>query len=192
MISTIFSAPRRVRRRIQSAVAALLSAAVVACGGADSSTGPSNADPTGLYSLRAVGKDAIPAQIFRGQMQGVPVTMIIGITGGELVLQEYQTLSMALDLTLSSPGQQVLPRPVNVWGEYEIDGGRMTLTDAGGNEAEATLRNGVVTVGLDLVGNGTIKQYTFRFVPQRDALRRRRPTRVEAGTVSQRTTPPNI
>jgi hypothetical protein len=167
MIMTFFSAPRRVRRRIQSGIATLLIAAVVGCGG-DSSTGPgpaNNADPVGLYSLRSVGKDAIPAQIFRGQVQGVPITMIIGITGGELILEEDQTFSMALDLTLSSPGQPVLPRPVNIWGEYEIDGARMTLTDAGGNAAEATLRNGVVTVGLDLVGNGTIKQYTFRFVP---------------------------
>ena len=166
MIMTFFSAPRRVRRRAQSGIATLLIIAVVGCGG-DSSTGPgpANADPVGLYSLRQVGKDAIPAQIFRGQLQGVPFVMTIGITGGELILQDDQSFSMALDLTLSSPGQQVLPRPVNVWGEYEIDGGQMTLTDAGGNEAEATLRNGVVTVGLDLVGNGTIKQYTFRFVP---------------------------
>lgn len=167
MIMTFFSAPRRVRRGIHSGIATLLIAAVVGCGGADSSTGPGpgNADPVGLYSLRQVGKDAIPAQIFRGQLPGVPITMIIGITGGELILQDDQTFSMALDLTLSSPGNPVIPRPLNVWGEYEIEGGRMTLTDAGGNAAQATLRNGVISLGLDLVGNGTIRQYTFRFVP---------------------------
>jgi hypothetical protein len=166
MIMTFFSAPRRVRRRAQSGIATLLIAAVVGCGG-DSSTGPgpANADPVGLYSLRQVGKDAIPAQIFRGQLQGIPVVMTIGITGGELILQDDQSFSMALDLTMSATGQQELRRPVNIWGEYQIEGGRMTLIDAGGNEAEGTLRNGVVTVGLDLVGNGTIKQYTFRFVP---------------------------
>ena len=91
--------------------------------------------------------------------------MTIGITGGELILQEDQSFSMALDLTMRADGQQVLPRPVNIYGEYEIDGGQLTMVDAAGNEAEATLRNGVITVGLDLVGNGVIKQYTFRFVP---------------------------
>ena len=167
MITTSFSAPPRVRRGIHTGIATLLIAAVVGCGGADSSTGPgpANADPVGLYSLRQVGKDAIPAQIYRGTLAGVPIIITIGITGGELILQEDGSFSMALDLTLSSPGQPVLPRPVNVWGEYEIEGGRITMIDAGGNEAAATLRNGVITVGLDLVGNGTIKQYTFRFVP---------------------------
>ena len=164
MIMTFLSAPRRVRRRIHSGIATALIAAVVGCGGGDSSTGPSNADPVGLYSLRQVGKDAIPAQIFRGQLPGIPAIMTIGITGGELILQENQTFSMALDLAMSANGQ-TLPRPVNIYGDYEIEGGQLTLVDGAGNEVEATLRNGVATVGLDLVGNGVIKQYTFRFVP---------------------------
>ena len=164
MITTVFSAPRRVRRRIHTAIATLLSAALVACGGADSSTGPSNADPTGLYSLRAVGKDAIPAQVYRGPVPGIPVPLTIGITGGEVILQDDGTFSVALDLTMGANGQ-TLPRPVNFYGDYEIDGGRLLMVDGAGNEVEATLRNGVITMGLDLVGLGTIKQYTFRFVP---------------------------
>src|SRR5205814_1768167 len=83
MPQTLSPAPRRARRRISGGIAALLVAAVVGCGG-DSSTGPRNADPTdptGLYSLRQVGKDAIPAQIFRGQLRGIPAIMTIGITG---------------------------------------------------------------------------------------------------------------
>src|SRR6476661_2044431 len=100
MIMTPLSAPRRVRRRIHSGIATLLIGAVVACGGSDSSTGPGNADPIGLYSLRQVGKDAIPAQIYRGSLKGIPAIMTIGITGGELILQEDQSFSMALDLTM--------------------------------------------------------------------------------------------
>jgi len=165
MIMTFLSAPRRVRRWIHSGIATLLIGAVVGCGGSDSSTGPVNADPTGLYSLRQVGKDKIPAQIFRGSLKGIPVVMNIGITGGELMLQEDQSFSMVLDMTMSADGQQELRRPVNIYGEYEIDGGQLTMVDGAGNEAQATLRNGVITVGLDLVGNGVIKQYTFRFVP---------------------------
>lgn len=164
MTMTLLSAPRRVARRIHSGIATLLIAAVVGCGGGDSSTGPSNADPVGLYSLRQVGKDAIPAQIFRGELPGIPAIMTIGITGGELILQDDQTFSMALDLTMSANGQ-ALPRPVNIYGDYEIDGGQLRLVDGAGNDVEATLRNGVIAVGLDLVGNGTLKQYTFRFVP---------------------------
>lgn len=164
MIMTFFSAPRRARRLIHSGSAALLLAAVVGCGGGDSSTGPrNNADPTGLYSLRQVGRDAIPAQIFRGPLPGIP-DMTIGITGGELYLEPDDTFSMALDLTMSANGQ-ALPRPVKIYGEYEIDGGQLRMVDGAGNEVDATLRNGVITIGLDLVGNGTVKQYTFRFVP---------------------------
>jgi len=165
MIMTFLSAPRRARRWIHSGIATLLIGAVVGCGGSDSSTGPVNADPTGLYSLRQVGKDKIPAQIFRGSLKGIPVVMNIGINGGELILQEDQTFSMVLDMTMSADGQQELRRPVNIYGEYEIDGGQLTMVDGAGNEAKATLRNGVITVDLDLVGNGVIKQYTFRFVP---------------------------
>ena len=90
--------------------------------------------------------------------------MTIGITGGELILQDDGSFSMALDLTMSANGT-TLPRPVKFNGDYEIDGGQLTLVDGVGNEAAATLRNGVITVGLDLVGKGTLKQYTFRFVP---------------------------
>ena len=165
MIRTLLSAPRRVRRWIHSGIATLLIGAVVGCGGSDSSTGPVNADPTGLYSLRQVGKDKIPAQIFRGSLKGIPVVMNIGINGGELILQEDQTFSMVLDMTMSADGQQELRRPVNIYGEYEIDGGQLTMVDGAGNEAKATLRNGVITVDLDLVGNGVTKPYTFRFVP---------------------------
>ena len=165
MTTTLPSAPQRVRRWIQSGIATLLITAVVGCGGdSSSSTGPGNADPTGLYSLRTVGKDAIPAQIYRGPLPPVPGEITIGITGGELILDDEGAFSMALDLKMSGMGG-TLPRPVKIYGDYEIDGGQLTMFDGVGNEFEGTLRNGVVTVGLDLVGLGTVKQYAFRFVP---------------------------
>ena len=159
----LLPAPRRLRRRIQGGIAALLVAAVVGCGGGDSSTGPRNTDPTGLYSLRQVGKDAIPAQIYRGPLPGIP-DMTVGITGGELILQDDDRFSLAMDLKLSANGQAV-PRILQFEGDYEIEGGTLTLLEDRGGGVEATLRNGVVAIELDLVGNGTLKQYTFRFVP---------------------------
>ena len=165
MIQTLFRAPRRFRRTVQSGVAALLVAAVVGCGGGgDSSTGPgNNADPTGLYSLRQVGKAAIPTQIYRGPLPGIP-EMTVGITGGELILQDEDRFSLAIDLSLSANGQSI-PRIITFEGDYEIEGGKLTLLDDRGAGAEATLRNGVVAMELDMVGNGTLKQYTFKFVP---------------------------
>lgn len=144
----------------------MLMSAVAACGGADSSTGPgpANGDPTGLYSLRTVGKDAIPAQLYRGPLPGVPVNMTIGITGGELVLDDDGFFDMTLDMTMGGGGQ-TLPRPVNIYGDYEIENGQLRMFDGVGNEFGGTIRNGAITVGLDLVGLGTIKQYTFRYVP---------------------------
>lgn len=164
MIQTLLPARRRVTRGIWGGIAALLVATVVGCGGSgDSSTGPGNADPTGLYSLRQVGKNAIPAQIYRGPLPGIP-DMAVGITGGELVLQDDDRYSLAMDLKLSANGQSI-PRILRFEGDYEIEGGTLTLYDDGGGGLDATLRNGVVTMELDMVGNGTLKQYTFRFVP---------------------------
>lgn len=164
MTITLRSAPRRAQRLIHSGIAALLIAAVVGCGG-DSSTGPgrSNADPTGLYALRQANRTAIPAQIFRGPLGGYP-DFTIGVTGGELVLEDNNSFSLAIDLSLSADGQTV-PRIVKINGDYEITGSQLTLTNAAGTSLDATLRNGVVVMELDLVGNGALREYTFRFVP---------------------------
>jgi hypothetical protein len=164
MLQTFFPAPRTVSRRIWRGISALLAVAVIGCGGGgDSSTGPRNADPTGLYSLRQVGNATIPTQIYRGPLPGVP-DMTVAITGGELILQDDDRFSLALDLKLSANGQSV-PRTIRFEGDYEIEGGTLTLMDDRGGGVDATLRNGMVAVELDMVGNGALKQYTFRYVP---------------------------
>lgn len=164
MTHTVFRAPRRLRHAVQSGIAALLVAAVVACGGGgDSSTGPRNTDPTGLYSLRQVAGAAIPTQIYRGPLTGIP-DMTVGITGGELILQDGDRFSLAIDLKLSANGQSI-PRTIQFQGDYEIEGGTLSLYEDRGGGIDAALRNGVVAIELDLVGNGGLKQYTFKFVP---------------------------
>jgi hypothetical protein len=164
MTETFLRAPRRIRRAVRSGIAALLVAAVVGCGGGgDSSTGPGTADPTGLYSLRQVGNAAIPTQIYRGPLQGI-ADMAVGITGGELTLQDDDRFALAVDLKLTANGQSI-PRYLKFAGDYEIDSGTLTLYDDRGGGLDATLRNGVVTMELDMVGNGSLRQYTFKFVP---------------------------
>jgi hypothetical protein len=159
---TRYAAPRRLWRRISSGITALLVVAVAGCGG-DSSTAPRNTDPVGLYALRQADRNAIPTQIFRGPLGGYP-DFTIGVTGGELVLEDDNSFSLAVDLSLSADGQTI-PRIVKINGNYEITGSQLTLTNAAGTSLDATLRNGVVAMELDLVGNGALKEYTFRFVP---------------------------
>ena len=164
MMQTLLDAPRRFRRTIQGGMAAVLVATIVGCGGgADSSTGPSNGDPTGLYSLRQVAGSSIPTQIYRGPLPGI-ADMAVGITGGELTLQDDDRYALAVDLQLTANGQSI-PRFAKFTGDYEIDGGTLTLYHDNGGGVDATLRNGVVTMQLDMVGNGTRKPYTFKFVP---------------------------
>jgi hypothetical protein len=155
---------RAVRRRAAVALGAAAILGAAACGGSDSSTGPRNADPTGLYALRQVGRDAIPVQIFRGPSGGIP-DFIVRVTGGELVLQDDDRFYMAMDLELRANGQAVA-RSLSVEGDYEIDGGQLMLVPDGAPEASrATIRNGVIALPMDLSGDGAMKVYTFNYVP---------------------------
>jgi hypothetical protein len=163
MTETFLRVPRRLRRTVQGGIAALLVVTVFGCGGGESSTGPRNGDPAGLYSLRQVGKAAIPAQIYRGPLPGIE-DMAVAITGGELTLEDDERYELALDLQLTA-NRQSIPRYAKFAGDYEIDGGTLTLYDDRGGGFDATLRNGVVTMELDMVGNGTLKPYTFKLVP---------------------------
>jgi hypothetical protein len=110
-----------------------------------------------------VGKAAIPAQIYRGPLPGIE-DMAVAITGGELTLEDDERYELALDLQLTA-NRQSIPRYAKFAGDYELDGGTLTLYDDRGGGFDATLRNGVVTMELDMVGNGTLKPYTFKLVP---------------------------
>jgi hypothetical protein len=168
MTTTHFTPSRPWWRAVRHGAVVLMAAAsmlgTAACGASDSSTGPRNADPTGLYSLRQVGRDAIPAEIFRGTLGGVP-GITVAVTGGELVLQDDARFYLALDFELRANGE-AFPRSQSVEGEYEIDGGQLMLVaDGSPGGTRATLRDGVIGLPLDVLGDGTTKHYNFRYVP---------------------------
>ena len=168
------AATQRTRRTVRSGIAGALAAtaliATVACGGSDSSTGPRNPEnPVGTFALFQVGQKNIPRTIFRG-----PVTFpggasydefVVTITGGEMILQKNGDIHVAIDYKAAADGNEVSGTNAQD-GTYEIDGNQISiLGDKGDVGVEGTYRNGVITVDLDLVGNGELQTYTFRYVP---------------------------
>ena len=175
MTRTIPAATHRTRRPIRSGLAGVLAATAllgtIACSGSgDSSTGPRNVEnPVGTFALFQVNQKNIPKVIFRG-----PVTFpggasydefIVTITGGEMILQRDGDIHVAIDYRAAADGNEVNGTNAQ-GGTYEIDGNQISIV---GNNAdvgvEGTYRNGVITVDLDLLGNGEFQTYTFRYVP---------------------------
>jgi hypothetical protein len=144
-------------------------ASATACGGGDSSTGPSTKNPLGLYALMQVNTKAIPTEIkhgpfFDGTVPRFYNVLIVKITGGELVLQDGGRFHFALDYYVNADGQEgTVTRPID--GTWEVDGNEITLTPNGNNNGytTATMGKGSITMNLDLIGEGKFVSYTFRY-----------------------------
>jgi len=163
------------RRTIRSGIAGVLATTAligtIACSGSsDSSTGPrNNENPVGTFALFQVGQKNIPRVIFRG-----PVTFpggasydefVVTITGGEMILEKNGDIHVAIDYKAAADGNEISGTNAQD-GTYEIDGNQISiLGDKGDVGVDGTYRNGVITVDLDLVGNGELQTYTFRYVP---------------------------
>jgi hypothetical protein len=173
MTRIIPTATQRTRRTIRSGIAGILTTTAllgaVACSGSDSSTGPrnNNKNPVGTYALFQVDQKNIPRQIFRG-----PITFpggasyddfIFTITGGELILQDGGDIRVAIDYRAASDGEEISGTR-SADGTYEIDGNQIYIS-AGDGGVDGSYRNGVITLTLDLIGNGEARTYTFRYVP---------------------------
>jgi len=166
------AATQRARRTIRSRIAGMLATAAllgtVACSGSDKSTGPRDpANPVGTFALFQVGQKKIPREIFRG-----PVTFpngasydefVVTITGGEMILQKNGEIHVAIDYRAAADGNEVTGTNSDD-GTFEIDGDQILISADGGG-VDGTYRNGVIAVRLDLVGNGELQTYTFRYVP---------------------------
>jgi hypothetical protein len=149
-------------------------ASATACGGGDSSTGPSTGPSTstklGLYALMQVNTKAIPTEIKHGPFLDASVLpprfynlLIVKVTGGELVLQDGGRFHFALDYYANADGQEgTVTRTVD--GTWEVDGDEITLTPNGDNGyTTATMGKGRISMDLDLIGEGKFVPYTFQY-----------------------------
>ncbi len=149
-------------------------ASATACGGGDSSTGPSTGPSTstklGLYALMQVNTKAIPTEIKHGPFLDVSVVpphfynlMIVKITGGELVLQDGGRFHFAVDFYVNGDGREgTVTRPTD--GTWEVDDDVITLTPDGNKGfTTATIGKGSINLNLDLIGEGKVLPYSFQY-----------------------------
>lgn len=173
MTRIIPAATLRTRRTIRSGIAGVLATTAllgtIACSGSgDSSTGPrNNENPVGTFALFQVNQKNIPKVIFRGPYTfpggGSYNEFVFTITGGEMILEENGDLHVAIDYNAVADGDEATgSRKAD--GTYEIDGDQIHIS-AGDGGVDGTYRNGVITLQLDLVGDGELQTYTFRYVP---------------------------
>jgi hypothetical protein len=173
MTRFILAATPRTRRTIRSGIAAVLATTAlfgtIACsGGGDKSTGPrNNENPVGTFALFQVDKKNIPRVIFDG-----PYTFpggasyddfVFTITGGEMILQANGDIHVAIDYNASGGGNEASGTR-SADGTYHVDGDQISISSGDGG-VNGTYRNGVITLDMDLVGNGETRTYTFRYVP---------------------------
>lgn len=161
---------RRIRRGAAGLLATTALLGAVACSGGDSSTGPrnnGNENPSGTYALFQVDGRNIPKQIFRGPMTfpggATYDDFAFTITGGEIILQADGEIHAAIDYRATGGGNDVNGTTAND-GTYEINGDQINITSGDGGSV-GSFRNGVITLKLDLMGQGDLRTYTFRFVP---------------------------
>lgn len=165
---TYINTARRMRSGIASLLATTALLGAVACSGSDSSTGPrNNKNPVGTYALFQVDQKNIPRQIFRGPMTfpggDSYDDFVFTITGGEMILQDGGDIQVAIDYKAAADGDE-LSGTRRADGTYEIDGEQIYIS-AGDGGVDGSYRNGVITLKLDLMGNGESRTYTFRYVP---------------------------
>ncbi len=174
MTHIIPAAIQRTRRSIRNGIAGILGATVllgtIGCSGSDSATGPrnNNKNPVGTYALFQVDQKNIPRQIFRGPMTfpggGYYDDFVFTITGGELILQDGGDIHVAIDYKAAADGEEEVSGTRSADGTYEIDGNQIYISSGDGG-VDGSYRNGVITLTLDLIGNGESRTYTFRYVP---------------------------
>lgn len=173
MTRFIPAATPRTRRITRSGLAAMLATTAllgtIACsGGGDTSTGPrNNENPVGTFALFQVNQKNIPKVIFQG-----PYTFpggatynefVFTITGGEMILQENGDIHVAIDYKAAADGNE-LTGSRKADGTYEVNGNQISISSGDGG-VDGTYRNGVITLQLDLLGDGELQTYTFRYVP---------------------------
>jgi hypothetical protein len=156
------SSTRLRRRRLAAFIAAATLVTTVACGG-DSSTGPQTpTNPVGLYDLSAVDRAALPTEVYRGPYtdQGIRYNVTIQVTRGGIVLDETGAFLLAVTADVASD-TRANSVTISTVGAWEVHGSEIDLRSPNGS-LTGSIKNGSITLPLDVVGNGTNKKYTFR------------------------------
>jgi hypothetical protein len=140
-------------------------AATTACSG-DSSTAPTTTSLAGVYALRQIEQTALPVEVYRGpfyheidarQYTDFEVTL----TGGTLQLDDAGAYHTTLNYKALKDGVEE-NSSLRGWGTYQIQGNRITLLrDNGFDGAEGTISGSSITLGIDVIGKGVVKPYTF-------------------------------
>lgn len=145
--------------------AALLGAA---CGGDTGATAPRGERPDGVYFLKDIDEVALPARVFRGA--GVdPLTgryynqLTLVVNGGSINFFSAERFSIGFELTRTMDGV-TRNTPFVAAGTYEVDGEDIYFVGDDGIEREffGVLRNGVLSISVDLADSGGANQYDFR------------------------------
>ena len=152
----------RARRRLAAFAAAATLVSTVACGG-DASTAPQTpTNPVGFYDLATVDRAAVPTEVYRGPYtdQGIRYNVTIQVTGGGIVLDEVGAFLLVVraDVATDTRANSVV---MSVVGGWAVRGSEITLTNPNGTVV-GSIKNGAITLPLDVVGNGTNRKYTFR------------------------------
>ena len=145
--------------------AALLGAA---CGGDTGGTAPRTERPDGEYFLQDIDQVALPARVFRGA--GVdPLSgryynqLTLVVNGATINFFSAERFTIGFELTRTMDGV-TRNTPFYVTGTYEVDGENIRFVGDDGIEGLffAVLRNGVLSINLDLADSGEAYDYDFR------------------------------
>jgi hypothetical protein len=152
-------------------LALVVVAVTTACAGGDSSTGPRDPSPNGLYALMQVDGKAIPKEVYHGpyfdaRQPHFYEQLIVKVTGGELVLGTDGRYHLAIDVAITADGE-VTSTTLASEGMYELDGDEIDLVrDDGEGWGTATLRNGSLMISVDVMGDGKNNNaLSFRYRP---------------------------
>ena len=168
MHTIIATASRHARsltlRGVATFVVALSLSGIAAC--SDSGTGPSDDSPYGMYDLREVGGDALPAQVHNGPWLDPVEThfynhLDLRVTDGAVGLSRDGELMFGLELAAIADGEPDTER--SEWeAAYKIQGDQLILIAEGQRIPLGTIADGEITIPLDLMQKGVTKEYVFR------------------------------
>ena len=162
------TASRRARsfllRGAATLVVALSLSSLAAC--SDSGTGPSDDGPYGMYDLREVDGDALPAQVHNGPWLDPVEThfynhLDLRVTDGAVGLSREGEFMFGLELAAIADGESDTER--SEWeAAYKIRGDQLVLIADGQQIPLGTIADGEITIPLDIMQKGVTKQYVFR------------------------------